>query len=157
MIPQQKSIRMIIFFPVSLKHLFKKGRDYPWPKPDRCPRCNSCKVWGHGYSSGLFDGFNQPLSLRRYRCPDCRCIIKCRPKGYFKRFQAPIKTIRDSISSKERAGRWLKGISRTRQAHWFRALTRRMAAFWGHTFRQDIINGFDCLQALGQVPVSRAI
>ena len=45
---------MIIFFSVVLKDLFIKGRDYPWPMPDRCPRCNSCKLWGHGFAGAFW-------------------------------------------------------------------------------------------------------
>jgi hypothetical protein len=89
---------MIIYFSVILKELFILGRDYPWPKPDRCPRCNSCKLWGHGFVLTLFDGYNRPLFLKRYRCPACKCVIRLRPHCCFKRFQATMETIRSSIS-----------------------------------------------------------
>ena len=26
-----------------------KERNYPWQKPDSCPRCKSCRLWGHGF------------------------------------------------------------------------------------------------------------
>jgi len=35
---------MIIFVSVKLKELFKKERDYPWTRPESCPRCNDYKV-----------------------------------------------------------------------------------------------------------------
>lgn len=148
---------MIISFPVSLKSLFIEGRAYLWPKPKRCPRCKSCKVWGHGYCTGLFDGFNQPLFLKRFRCPDCRCIMRCRPSGYFNRFQASIRSIRASIVGKATNKGWLKRISRSRQAHWWRALLQRISAFYGFYPQLKVIKGFDHFRALGQVPVSRAI
>ena len=148
---------MIIFFPVILKSLFEKGRDYPWLRPEKCPHCNNYKVWGHGFVGGLFDGFRQPLLLRRNRCPDCGCIIRCRPAGYFKRFQASIETIRCSISSKTEKGRWLPGISCSRLTHWWRALKRRMAAFLGNTWNLGVLEGFDYLLAQGQTPASRSI
>lgn len=148
---------MVIFFSVILKELFEKGRKYPWPRIDKCPKCGACKVWKHGYVTGIFDGFNQLLFLKRYRCPDCRCVFRCRPSGFFKRFQSPIDTIRKSILSKESKGRWLQGISRTRQAHWWRALKRRIAAFSGNTFRETMVKGFDYLRALCREPVTRCI
>jgi len=92
---------MVIFVAVKLKKLFKKKRNYSWPKPESCPRCNDYKVWGHGYAQAIFDGYNEPLLLKLYRCPVCGCVIRLRPSGYFKRFQAKIKTIRSSISHKE--------------------------------------------------------
>lgn len=148
---------MVIFFSVVLKDLLEKGRDYPWPKPAACPRCGACRLWGHGYVSCFFDGFYHALPFKRYRCPDCRCVIRCRPIGYFKRFQAPVDTIRKSISSRAESGRWLKGISRCRQAHWLRALNRRIEAFFGHTFDGTRLEGFDRLLSLGRSPVCRAI
>lgn len=148
---------MVIFFSVVLKELLEKGRDYPWPRPDNCPRCGACRIWGHGYVDCFFDGFHHAFLIKRYRCPDCRCVIRCRPSGYFKRFQAPIETIRKSISSKEERCRWLKGVSCCRQAHWWRALKRRIEAFFGHGFGGTRMEGFDLLLGLGRNPVCRAI
>ena len=152
---QQKDGLMVLFFSVVLKELLEKGRDYPWPKPARCPRCGACRLWGHGYVSGFFDGFNQSLLLKRYRCPDCRSVMRCRPAGYFKRFQSSIETIRESIRSKAEKGRWLQGISRSRQGHWWRALKRRVCAVFGNG--RPPLKGFGDLQSLGHNPVSRAI
>lgn len=83
--------------------------------------------------------------------------MRVRPCGYFPRFQSPIGVIRQSIGGKQENARWLTGLSRTRQAHWWRALKRRIAAFFGHAFRATMTQGFDRLQALRQVPVSRVI
>ena len=91
--------KMIIFYAVKLKDLFKKERNYPWQKPDSCPCCYSCRLWGHGFADAIFDGYKKPLLLKLYRCPDCGCVIRLRPKGYFKRFQASVETIRSSIAA----------------------------------------------------------
>jgi hypothetical protein len=61
------------------------------------------------------------------------------------------------MAGKEESGRFLPGLSRTRQAHWWRALKRRIEAFFGNTFRGTMAEGFDRLLALGRTPVSRAI
>ena len=148
---------MIIFSAVKLKELFKKERNYPWKKPQACPCCRSCTVWGHGFAEALFDGYQQPLLLKLYRCPDCGCVIRLRPKGYFKRFQAAVETIRSSIACKAATNRWIAGISRTRQRHWFKAVFKRIKAFLTNTWSQGIVAGFDYLLQLGQTPVSRSI
>ena len=148
---------MVIFSAVKLKELFEKERDYPWQKPETCPCCGSNRLWGHGFADAIFDGYKQPLLLKLYRCPDCGCVIRIRPKGYFKRFQASAETIRSSISLKSTANRWLPGISRSRQCHWFRALKKRIKAYLTDTWSQGIVAGFDYFLKRNQLPVSRSI
>ncbi len=148
---------MVIFFSVGLKKLFELGRDYPWSRPDNCPRCSSYRVWGHGYVSAYFDGYDQSFTLKRYRCPDCGCVIRMRPKGYFWRFQACIAAIRSSIVSKADLNKWICGISRERQRHWFRSLCRKIKAHLTDAWSQGVVAGFDRLWEMGQIPVSRTI
>jgi len=148
---------MVIFVAVKLKKLFKKKRNYSWPRPESCPRCNDYKVWGHGYTQAIFDGYNEPLLLKLYRCPVCGCVIRLRPSGYFKRFQAKIKTIRSCISHKEKHNKWLSGIPPTRQRHWFRSLQRRIKAYLSDTWTQGLVKAFDHFMTLGHVPVTRSI
>gem|GEM_PF-7102803 len=83
---------MIISFSAILNEIYRLGREYDWPKPDRSPCCNSCRVWGH---------------------------------GYFKRFQAPIATIRASIASKINDGKWIAGICRNRHIPAFQLTPHR--------------------------------
>ncbi len=148
---------MVIFFPVILKELFHLSRNYPWPKPERCPRCQCYRRWVHGFVKAYFDGFDQPFPLKRYRCPDCRCVVRLRPAGYFKRFQSSIATIRYSIEQKTMAGNWLPGLSRTRQCHCFRSLCRRIKAYLSDTWYQGVVIAFDYFTDKGQIPVSRCI
>ncbi len=148
---------MVIFFPVILKDLFILGRNYPWPRPDSCPRCCSYRLWGHGYVPAYFEGYDRSFSLKRYLCPDCGCVIRLRPRGYFKRFQASIAVIRSSIAIKSHAGKWRPGIKKERQRHWFRSLCKRIKVYLTDEWHRGILAGFDHLLALGQIPVSRAI
>ena len=148
---------MVMFSAVKLKELFKKERNYPWQKPNCCLRCNSCRLWGHGFAPAIFDGFIRPLLLKLYRCPDCGCVIRLRPKGYFKRFQASVDTIRSSIVLKSKTNRWLPGLSRTRQCHWFRSLCKRIRVYLTDTWSLGVVAGFDYLLQLDHIPVSRAI
>ena len=155
--PQTKSELMIIYVIVKLKEIFEKGRDYPWQRPECCPNCNRFKVWGHGFVSVYFDGFKTVLEFRRYRCPDCGCVIRFRPREFFSRFQAPIDTIRSGISERLDKGKWLPHISRTRQAHWLRALKRRVLACLGNDTKMRLDEAFDYFIGRGVIPVSRRI
>jgi len=148
---------MVMFFAVKLKDLFEKRRDYPWQKPGKCPCCNSYRLWGHGFAEALFDGYDKPLLLKLYRCPDCGSVIRIRPKGYFKRFQASIEKIRSSITLKSTRNRWLPDISRTRQCHWFNALQKRIKAYLTEIWTDGAVAGFEYLLRRDQIPVSRFI
>lgn len=148
---------MVISLAVRLKELFELGREYPWTKPDGCPKCGSYRLWGHGFVSAYFDGYHQPVWLKRYRCPDCGCVIRLRPKGYFRRFQASIAVIRASIESRACRGTWIRGIGRSRQRHWFQALLRRIEAYLTGMWDRGLPAAFDHLCQMGQIPVSRSI
>ncbi len=148
---------MISYVPAKIKEIIEMGRDYPWPKPKVCLCCKDSKLWGHGYVESYFDGFNDALLLKRYRCPLCGCIVKLKPSGYFNRFQASIKTIRFNISYRLKNGRWPCGLSRSRQGHWLRALKRKVEAYLGKTWKLGMIEAFDHLLSQGHNPVSRSI
>ncbi|MGD9212334.1 MAG: hypothetical protein PVI90_16250 [Desulfobacteraceae bacterium] len=146
---------MIISVRANLNEIFEQGRKFKWGKPCNCPRCGSVRLWGHGFVFAYFDGFSQGLILRRFRCPDCRCLIRMKPKGYFPRFRAGIAKIRTCLSSRLFSGKWLKDLSGSRQRHWLAALKRKSAAFF--SVNEQLMNAFDRLIAMGQIPVSRAI
>ena len=148
---------MIFSVLVSIKEIVAKGRDFPWPRPDECPRCDGHRVWGHGFVAAFFDGFADQVLLRRYRCPDCHCVLRLRPSGYFKRFQAAINTIRDCIDYRLGNIRWPKGISHTRQGHWLRSLYRKILAYLGQGWKGRLLEGFDYLIGMDEIPVCRRI
>ena len=153
----EKGIPMILSLCVSINMIVELGRDFPWPRPESCPRCHGNRVWGHGFVGALFDGFVQEVLLRRWRCPDCGCVMKQRPDGHFERFQAPIQTIRSSLAFRLKTGRWPAGSSRTRAGHWLRSLRRKILAYWGTQWPAGPIAGFDRLIEKGIIPVSRSI
>ena len=146
---------MILSVCVKLKDLYEQGRNFQWPKPHDCPRCCSVRIWGHGFVLANFDGFPFGLWLRRYRCPDCNCIIRMKPEGYFHRFQTPIQTIMDCLNQRLSTGRLNRDLSLSRQRHWLAALKRKTMAFFG--LEKDWIASFSRLINMGQIPVSRAI
>ena len=152
-----RMVEMIVLIRVKLKEIFEKGRAFPWPKPEACLRCRDRRLWGHGFVESYFDGFNDALLLKRYRCPSCGCILKLKPCGYFNRFQASIRTIHFNISYRLTNGRWPSGLSRSRQGHWLRALKRKVEAYLGKTWKSGMIEAFDYLVSQGRNPVSRSI
>ena len=81
-------------------------------------------------------------------------MIRLRPKGYFRRFQASIACIYESLSRRIGYGSYLPGISRSRQRHWLRALQRQVAAYLGEGFRGRLLEGFLGLAQRGRVPVA---
>lgn len=146
---------MIIFVVASLKEIFRLKTQFPWPRPEICKRCQSSRVWKHGFVIAFFDGFSKGILIRRFRCNDCRCVMRMRPAGYFPRFQAPVETIRSSLEHKIHQGFWLDGVTRNRQQHWFRALKRKAVAFFGNT-HHDLMWLFQNLLRKGRIPVSRS-
>ncbi len=114
-------------------------------------------MWGHGYVICYFDTYKEGICIKRFRCPECRAVIRIRPKGYFPRFQSPVKTILKSISLKESKNKWIKGISRSRQLHWIKGLYRRVCAVYGHTYPYSLTRALSDFLAIGIAGVSRAI
>ncbi len=152
---QQKIIKMILDVKAKLNEIFKQGRDYPWKKPNNCPCCKTYRLWGHGFVTRFFDNFIKGLLLRRYRCPDCGCVIVMKPYGYFRRFQASVRTIRYCISERIRTGRWPPGLSGPRRRHWLSALKRKALAYYG--VDADLLHVFDALLKKQIIAVSRSI
>ena len=146
---------MILPVSVVLNEICRQGRHFKWPRPECCPRCGSVRVWGHGFVAAFFDGYDQCVYLRRYRCPDCRCVIRLKPQGYFNRFRARIDTIRACICHRLSEGRWIGKMSRSRQRHWLCALRKKAMGFFG--FGCSLIEAFDRLMTMGHIPVSRTL
>jgi hypothetical protein len=95
------------------------GKLYPWPRPERCPRCGGRRLWGHGFVLRYFDGIPEPLWIKRWRCPDCGGVHTCRPDSHWRRFLAPITVIMASLVGKLSGLPWLKVENRQRQQYWF--------------------------------------
>jgi hypothetical protein len=153
--PNQRAL-LILLVEICVKMLFEMGKDFPWRRPPCCLRCKG-RVWGHGFVQACFDGYREPLWLRRYRCAECGMVMRLRPKGYWSRFQATAARIRDCLAHRLRTGRWPPGLSRGRQGHWFTALKRRVFAYLGGAWTQRLMEGFERLLTMGQIPVSRSI
>jgi len=156
MMASKTSEAMILFVDVDLKKLFLLGRNFSWKKPAICPHCRQSHLWGHGFCDTLFEGYPAALPLRRFLCPLCGCVIKCRPKGYFSRFQSCIDTIKSRLTQRIATGRWPSAGHGARGRHWLCALKRKVLVYLGLQWRRCLIAGFDRLWQLAIVPVSAA-
>jgi transposase-like protein len=152
--PTNKKVRiMILSVCAKLKDIYDQGRNFQWVKPCRCPICGSVRVWGHGFVATYFDGYNEPLYLRRYRCPDCARVFLMKPRGYFNRFHAAIDTICNCLTHRLLNGVWNDLLGKSRQRHWLLALKKKAMAWFGTG--KDLLAAFGELMAMGVIPVSR--
>ena len=148
---------MILAVDVSLNEILEMGRSFPWPRPAACGECGGSRLWGDGFVSAFFEGIDEPVPLRLYRCPDCGCVYRLKPAGYFRRFQASVETIRSSIAVRLNTGRWPPGISRARAGHWLRSLKRKTEAYLGHAWLGCcLVEAFERLIPMGTIPASRS-
>jgi hypothetical protein len=110
---------LLIYLSVDLNKLFSLGKKYPWPRPERCPSCLGNRLWCHSYVARNFDGFQKSLWVKKYRCPDCRCVHTIRPLGHMPFVQASVFSVFFSLASKIIFGLWLADFCLRRQRHWF--------------------------------------
>ena len=148
---------MIVAVCVSINEIQEKGRDFPWPRPDHCPKCLGERLWFHGFVLALFDGLAMGVWLRRVRCPDCKGVHRMTPGGYFRRFQAPVAMVRACIVMRVETGRWPSGLSRQRQGHWLAALKKKTLAYLGLEWMRSMGEAFDSLIWKEQIPASRSL
>lgn len=111
---------LILLFALEIKLLLLLGKKYPWPRPDVCPCCGGKHLWGHGYTPRYFDGCPKMVWLKRYRCVDCHSVHTLRPKSHWRRSQAAVATILESLRIKIVENRWVEGLTRQRQQYWLR-------------------------------------
>jgi hypothetical protein len=115
------------------------------------------RVWLHDFVQMIFNGFDRPLQMRRYRCPACGCDIRLRPEGFFARHQSDAGTIRAALDHRLTKGcRWC-GCVGSRARHWLAALKRNAAAIFGLPALHELMAAFDRLICMGRVPVTRAV
>jgi hypothetical protein len=153
----KKAENMVLFVAVNFKRLLSLERNYKWKRPAVCPRCGQCRLWGHGFVIAYFDGLKVGVYLRRYRCPGCGCVLRLRPRGYFKRFQASITDIYRHLTHRVTQGSYLQSVAVSRQRHWLWALIRNTTAYLGSSWLNRLPEAFERLVAMGKTPVSRFI
>ena len=156
--PIRQNKFLILFVDVCVKTLVELGRKYQWQRPLRCPRCGGVRVWGHGYVTAYFDeAGSQSVDLKRYRCPECRVVIRLRPSGYWRRIQAAVAAVHQCVLHRLEKGRWPPGCNAARGRHWLRALKRQVRTRLGMSYAERIAEGFSELVRRGVCAVSRAV
>jgi len=149
---------LILFVDLCVKTLVGLGRKYPWQRPERCPKCGGVRVWGHGFVPAYFDeAGSQCVFLKRYRCPQCRVVIRMRPSGYWRRIQAAVAAVVQCVLDRIEKGRWPPGSNAARGRHWLRALKRQVRTHLGMSYAERIGEGFAELLRRGVCAVSRAV
>ena len=149
---------LIVFIELCVKTLAELGRDYRWQRPKQCPRCGGVRVWGHGFVGAYFDeAGTECVLLKRYRCPQCRLVIRLRPRGYFHRIQATVAAVRRCVVHRMGTGRWPPGSNPARQRHWFKGLRRQVRAHLGMAYEGRWAEGFEILVRRGLCAVSRSV
>lgn len=149
---------LILFVEVCVKRLMELGRQYRWERPERCPKCQGVRVWGHGYVEAYFDeAGSHSVFLKRYRCPECGAVIRLRPSGYWRRIQATVAAVRQCVTERIATGRWPPNSNPPRQRHWLRGLKRQVRTRLGMSYAGRIAEGFLELVRRGVCAVSRAV
>jgi hypothetical protein len=149
---------LILSMDLCVKTLVELGRKYPWQPPERCPKCGGVRVWGHGFVAAYFDeAGSHCVYLKRYRCPQCRVVIRMRPSGYWRRIQAAVAAVRECVLDRLEKGRWPPGSNSARGRHWLRALKRQVRTHLGMSYAERIAEGFLELLRRGVCAVSRAV
>lgn len=120
-----QQVLMILYSKVSVKKIFEEGKGCAWRRPERCPKCGSGRLWGHGYVERYFEGFEEALWMKRWRCRDCGGVHTMRPEGFWRRFRHSVARIVKSLKEKILAGRWLEDLSRQGQQYWWHGFRKQ--------------------------------
>lgn len=73
--------RLVLYFARLCAHK-SHGKAYRWPRVPRCHRCDSSRPRAHGYVGRCFDGIEERLWMRRWRCPECSAVHTARPAAH---------------------------------------------------------------------------
>lgn len=144
---------------IDLNQLSQLGKNYEFIRPEFCLKCNSPKIWSHGYVRRYFDGYAFCLYLKRWICADCGCVISIIVLNYFPRHHRSIDEIRKCIQYRLKTGNWIRGpdLSRQRQGHWLRALIKNIQTLLGNEWIRKPIESFNELISKNQCPVLRSV
>jgi hypothetical protein len=134
--------------------LLEKQKKYPWIRPKSCPCCKSKRLWGHGYTLRYFDEIDDPVPLKRWRCPDCGAVHTIRPTTYSEGFSSLKTTHFKSISEKISRGRWLSDISRQKQQYWYKGFKRQINKI---SISADEFQGLRFLASIGRPLATHSI
>ena len=153
--PSSKALLLMLHFEADVKRMVTSGRDYSWPRPDRCPGCGGRRLWGHGYVRRYFEGWSEGIWIKRYRYPDCGTVYTLKPQKFYWGFFYSCLSIQLALLHKLIHNRWSEGLSRQVQQYWWRG-SRRQASYHRNRKRPDLAVLFELLRD-GILPVTHSL
>lgn len=149
----QELLLLVLPVTADVNEIARLGKDFPWAKPDGCPRCSQ-PLWWHGFVLAYFAPLVEAVFLRRLRCSCCGAVHRLKPQGYWRRFRSCVCEIQRCLEHRTESGRWQTEPPRGRQRQWWRRLHRMAVAVLGLAFVGCAMEAFRALVARGFVPVS---
>jgi len=141
------------FFPCQIDQLAEKGKNYPWPVPDCCPKCNG-RIWKNGFTTAYFYPISQPVFIRKLICPDCKSVFRFRPNGYLPYYNVPLTAIFLALFSVDSRKEKTPEISTETRKSWLKRLKKQIKLTLMKLTSRDYRNGFLELLEKGFRPVS---
>jgi hypothetical protein len=102
-----------------------------------------------------FEGYTQPLWVKRFRCPDCHIVYTLRPDLFYPGFRYSLWTILSSLMTRIVHHRFMSCLPRQNQQYWYKGLLlqaqrlRNIPCPDMHTVKEIIFRGL--------IPVSHAL
>jgi hypothetical protein len=114
--------RVISHQHLSLEDLRIQGKGFKWEKPICTCQCPA--VWGHGFVPRYFEGFPEPLWVRRFRCASCKTVFTKRPASHPAGIKTSILDICLILLVRFEVGRWKNSSFRQRNFYWLLKLLK---------------------------------
>jgi len=84
-------------------------------------------------------------------------VLTVRPNSYWRRFQASIADVRNSLAHRFDELRWKKNRSASRQRHWLKGLLTKIRLHLRPGWTGNPMDAFEQLLASGVCPAGRSI
>ena len=137
---------MVLYYPVDCKCLETLGKGYLWQRPPVRPGCSSRRVVGHGYVQRYFDGFAEPLWVKRYRCRECGSVHTMRPRRYWRKFLAPVAAVVAALKGKIENNRSQRRVESVVAVDCYEGQTNLINALESHCPERSVIDRRDVIE-----------
>jgi hypothetical protein len=150
---KQLFLKKCYFFSCQIDHLAEQGKNYPWPIPGCCPKCNG-RIWKHGFTTAYFFPLGHPLYIQRLICPDCKTVFRFRPSGYLPYYSYPLVIIFLELFCKKSLPDKLSKVSVETRKSWLQRLKKQIKLTLMKLKSKDYKKGFLELLTRGFNPIS---
>lgn len=135
--------------------MFESGKDYPWQKPRRCPKCGGKRLWWHSFVQRSFNNYAYKVWVKKCICIDCKSVHTMRPYTHWARFQYSKFIIISCLIGKTKSCRWQSGIKRQNQQYWYKGVRLQgLRHKNSDVITMEVLKG---LFMLGIIPVNHSI